>query len=277
MSLVPVDGGYSPSPYEPGGADFTQAQSDMDKLNRLTVTLNDYKDADATHGWFGVFDTFSNKSDKQALIKQQTLLEDDVKKHLFNIAAANERGQVSPTLLARVKSLGRQFDSRLWQDQASAFDGAGSGSSSTEAAFKRAMDDTRLQNALAQGNKPDVIPLSDTSSFMDQVHALDSKTESDVEKCKNGSTQADKEAAKAQLAGPDLAQVSALYIKIDRQIGVRPPTGGITGSKIDALPDGDAQKAAYLQQSKDLANLLRPGGALYRDAGVVDPFLIEVP
>lgn len=275
MPLVSVDGGYSPSPYEPGGADFTQAQSDMDKLNQLTVTQNDYKDANTTHGWFGMFDMFSNKSDKQALIKQQTRLEDDITKHLFDIAAANERGQVSPTLLAQAQSVGRQLNGRLWQDQAGALDGAGSGSSLTQAAFARAIDDTHLQRALAQGNTPDVIPLSDTSSFMDQVRALDSKIESDSKTSQSGPTQADKDAAKAELAGPDRAQVSALYIEIDRQIGIRTPTGGISSPKIDALPDGDAQKAAYLKQSGDLASLVRPGGTLFHAAGLIDPFMFE--
>lgn len=264
MSLSPISD-YAPPAYEPGSADFIQAQSDMEKLNQLKVTRNDYKDADATHGWFGMFDGFSNKSDKQHLIDQQTKLEDDISKHLHNIAAANEYGHVSSALLAQAQGIGRQWDSRLWQDEHNAFGGASIDSSLSSAAYERATGAYHLQNALTLANRPDAIALPETSTVIGQVNALDSKIGSDLETSHYGMTQADRDAAKAQLAGPDYRQVRDLYSRIDQQIGFRSLAGGISGPKIDALPDGDAQKTAYLKQHDDLAALLGRNGTLNND------------
>lgn len=264
MSIAPIND-YAPSPYEPGSSDFIQAQADMEKLSQLKVTKSDYKDADATHGWFGIFDTLSNKSDKQHLIGQQTQLEENISKHLHNIAAASEYGQVSPALLAQVQAIGRQLDSRLWQDENNAFGGAAIGSSLSSAAYDRASDAYHLQDALAFANTPDVIALSNTSTIIGQVNALDSKIRSDVDAYHFGMTQDACDAAKAQLVGPDYTQVLDLYSKINQQIGFGSLKGGISGPKIDALPDGDAQKTAYLKQHDDLAALLGRNGTLTND------------
>ena len=145
MSLAQI-GGYSPSPYEIGGADFTQAQKDINELNALKVTSNDYKDANASHGWFGIFNGFSDKSDKQALIKKQIQLEDDASRHLFNIAAANERGQVSASLLSQAQSLGESLQTRLSKDDQNASSADPSDKSSlAQDAYSRANPD-ELQN-----------------------------------------------------------------------------------------------------------------------------------
>jgi hypothetical protein len=272
MSLAPI-GGYSPSPYEIGGADLTQAQKDINELNALKVTQNDYKDANATHGWGGIFNGFSDKSDKQALIKKQIQLEDDASKHLFNIAASNERGQVSATLLAHAQSLGSTLQERLWQDEKNAFAGDPSGNGSlTQQAYERATpyEDHDLQDALKLANKPDAISLSGTSSFMDQVTALDGKIKGDLDTYHFGATQADRDAAKAQLVGPDSTKLSELTDKVDQQTGFLSITPGISGPKIAALPDGDPQKDAYIKQGNDLINLVRGNGTLFADAGLLD-------
>ena len=71
MSLSPISARAIPgdySPYDVGAADLSKAQSDLKQLSALKVTANDYKDANATHGWWGLFNGFSDKSAKQALI-----------------------------------------------------------------------------------------------------------------------------------------------------------------------------------------------------------------
>lgn len=269
MSLASVGGGgYSPSPYEVGGADFARVKADIEKLNALKVTQHDYKDANANHGWGGIFNGFSNKSDKQALIKQQTKLEDDASKHLFKIAAANERGQVSAGLLKQAEGLGNQLQGRLRQDYENATAGDPSNDSSlTQAAYERAFpyEDSDFQEALSLGNKPDVIPLSGTPAFMKQVNALDAKIKGDVETYKHGATQADRDAAKAQLSGSDETNLQHLFDKVDQQTGFLSLTGGVIGPKIAALPDGDPQKTAYIKQAGDLVNLVRDHGTLFED------------
>ncbi|HTH74920.1 MAG TPA: hypothetical protein VL635_10990 [Trinickia sp.] len=269
MSLASVGGGYAPSPYEVGSSDFAKAQADMEKLNALKVTEKDYKDANATHGWGGLFNTFSDKSAKQALIKQQTKLEDDISKHLFKIAAANERGQVSPSLLKAAQGLGDDLQGRLTQDEKNADAADPSDHSSlTQDAYDRAnpFADQNFQEALAFGNKPDVISLSDTPAFIKQVNALDTKIRGDIDTYQHGATQADRAAAKAQLSGQDQSKLQSLFDKVDQQTGfLQLTTPGVSGPKIASLPDGDPQKNAYLKQSEDLINLVRDNGTLFND------------
>lgn len=265
--------GYSPSPYEIGGSDLTQAKADIAKLKALKVTANDYKDADATHGWWGMFNMFSDKSDKQALIGRQTQLEDDASKHLFNIAAANERGEVSPALLKEAQTLAGDLQNRLRQDDtnASAADTMTNNtveiSPLSQAAYDRANpdEDHNLQDALALGNKPDAIPLSDTPSFMSQVNALDSKITSDINTYQHGATPAERAAAKTQLTGVDTTKLTDFFDQIDKQTGFMSFTPGTSGPKIASLPDGDPQKTAYIQQANDLINLVRGNGTLLKD------------
>lgn len=269
MSLAPVGGGYSPSPYEIGSSDFAQAQADIEKLNALKVTEKDYKDANATHGWGGIFNGFSDKSDKQALIKQQTKLEDDASKHLFKIAAANERGQVSASLLKAAQGLGNNLQGRLTQDEKNANAADPSDNSSlTQDANDRAnpREDHNLQDALAFGNKPDVISLTDTPAFMKQVDGLDTTIKGDIDTYQHGATQADRDAAKARLSGQDHTKLQSLFDKVDQQTGfLSLATPGVSGPKIAALPDGDPQKNAYIKQADDLIDLVRGNGTLSND------------
>jgi len=269
MAVAPIGGGgYAPAPYEIGASDFTGAQSILDKLDSLKVTKNDYKDAmddGLLHSWFG------DKDEKQKLIDQQTHLEDDALNHLYSIAAANERGQVSPTLLKQAQRLASGLDCRIWQDEenasAAAHDLGGDLPSGTS---ERDTKSIVLRLALAQGSEPDVIALSDTASFKDQVNALDRKIKADVDACQHGATQTDRDAARAQLLGPDDAKLNDLHDKLNRQTGVGSQPWGIDFLKISELPDGDPQKSAYIQQSKDLLALVNRGGALFEDRGLLD-------
>lgn len=271
MSLAPMGGGgYAPSPYEVGAADFAQAQKDIEKLNSLKVTKSDYKDATdegILHSWFG------NKDDKQKLIKQLTQLEDDASKHLQNISAANMRGQVSSGLLAQAQGLANTLSNRADQESANSLlnDISHSGSVSLDA-YERAINVDAVRTGLEKGTQPDAISLQGTAAFMDQVKQLDAKIKSDHDKFQFGATQADKDAAKAQLAGPDEKQLSALFDKVNAQTGGLVGEG-VVGPKLDALPDGDPQKEAYIKQCKDLNNLLRHGGTLSIDNDLLDSVL----
>jgi hypothetical protein len=268
MAVAPIGGGYAPAPYEIGASDFTGAQSILDKLDSLKVTKNDYKDAmddGLLHSWFG------DKDEKQKLIDQQTHLEDDALNHLYSIAAANERGQVSPTLLAQAQHLASGLDSRIWQDEENASAAARDlGGDLPSGTSERDTKSIVLRLALAQGSEPDVIALSDTASFKDQVNALDRKIRADVDAYQHGATQTDRDAAKAQLLGPDDAKLNDLHDKLNRQTGVGSQPWGIDFLKISELPDGDPQKSAYIQQSKDLLALVNRGGALFDDRGLLD-------
>lgn len=276
MSLSPISARAIPgdySPYDVGAADLSKAQSDLKQLSALKVTANDYKDANATHGWWGLFNGFSDKSAKQALINRQTALEDDASKHLFNVAAANERGQLSPAMLNEAQGLAAQLKGRLAQDytNASSTDTVSNSvlhvSQYSQTAYDRANPDEEhnLQGALAGGNQPDAIGLAGTPAFMSQVSALDKTITNDVSAYQNGATPAIRDAAKARLAGPDSAALADFFDQIDKQTGFVSMTNGISGPKIASLPDGDPQKAAYVQQYSDLINLVRGNGSLERD------------
>jgi hypothetical protein len=190
---------------------------------------------------------------------------------LYNIAAANVRGQISPALLTQAKALGGSLDERLWQDRGNAWatDTAKTISSLSRTAGDRYNHDYQLLSALEYGNRPDVIPLPDTPSFVDKVNALDSKIARDRDAYAYAGTQADKDAAKAQLLGPDRAQLDDLSSKAGIQGGFL-GTGDIDTAKIDSLPEGDAQKAAYAQQAQTLRALLHQGGKLYDDQQFLD-------
>ena len=274
MSLAPIGGGYAPAPYEVGAADFAQAQKDIEQLNSLKVTTKDYKDATnegLLHSWFG------DKDDKQKLIKQLGQLEDDASKHLQNIAAANVRGQVSSALLTQAQGLVDTLSNRAGQESANALlnDISHSGSVSMDA-YERAINVDAVRTGLEKGSQPDVISLQGTPAFMDQVKQLDGKIKSDHDKFLYGATQADRDAAKAQLAGPDEKQLSALFDKVNAQAGGLVGEG-VVGPKLDALPDGDAQKEAYLKQFKDLNNLLHHDGTLAIDNDLLDSALSPPP
>ena len=104
---------------------------------------------------------------------------------------------------------------------------------------------------------------------MDQVKAIDSKISNDVNTYKHGDTQAVRDAAKAQLTGPDSAKLDELTHKVDEQTGFLSISPGISGPKLAALPDGDPQKNAYIQQSKDLIRLVQGGGSLSEDSALI--------
>ncbi|AKJ68142.1 hypothetical protein PATSB16_20830 [Pandoraea thiooxydans] len=276
MSLAPISGRTIPgdsSPYDVGAADLSKAQSDLKQLSALKVTANDYKDANATHGWWGLFNGFSDKSAKQALINRQTALEDDASKHLFNVAAANERGQVSPSMLKQAQGLATDLSNRLAQDytNASSTDTLSGNvshiSQYSQTAYDRANPDEshNLQDALAGGNQPDAITLGGTPAFMKDVATLDKTITNDVNAYQYGATPAIRDAAKARLSGIDSTQLTDFFDQVDKQTGYVSITTGISGPKIASLPDGDPQKAAYLHQYSDLINLVRGNGSLERD------------
>ena len=280
MSLSPISARAIPgdySPYDVGAADLLKAQSDLKQLNALKVTANDYKDANATHGWWGMFNGLSDKSAKEALINRQTALEDDASKHLFNVAAANERGQLSPAMLSEAQGLAGQLKSRLAQDytNASSTDTVNNSvlhvSQYSQTAYDRANPDENhnLQDALAGGNRPDAISLGNTPAFMNDVSALDKTITTDINTYQNGATPAIRDAAKARLSGPDSAALADFFDQIDKQTGFVSMTNGISGPKIASLPDGDPQKAAYVQQYSDLINLVRGRGSLEHDNQVL--------
>ncbi|AKJ68141.1 hypothetical protein ABW99_07880 [Pandoraea thiooxydans] len=256
-----------------GDSDLQVAQCELKQLSALKVTAKDYKDANATHGWWGIFNTFSDKSAKQALIKYQTALEDDVSKHLANVAAANVRGQVSPSMLKQAQGLASQLSSRLAQDciNASSTDTVSGNvwhiSQYSQTAYERANPDEgrNLQDALARGNQPDAIKPADMPAFMKDVSALDKTITADVNAYEHGATPAIREAAKTRLSGIDAAQLTDFFDRVDEQTGSGSTTSGISGPKIASLPDGDPQKAAYIHQYSDLINLVHGNGSLEHD------------
>lgn len=255
MSLAPAGASeYMPSPYEVGASDYTQAQSGLDQLSALSVTQNDYKSGN--HG----------------LIDQQIKLEDEIAQHVSHIAEANERGQVSSSLLTHTQSLYKELQSRLAQDDQNASDADLFGSKPLSmTAYTRDHDSGLLQDALMKGNAPDVISLGDTSSFMDKVNALDLKIKTDLNNYNNtkGATHDD---AEAQLVGPDSEQLTDFINMVHQQAGYEGSLGGIIGPKLESLQGDDPQKRAYINQSDQLLRLVSAdGGTLFQDSALLAP------
>ncbi|AKJ68140.1 hypothetical protein PATSB16_20790 [Pandoraea thiooxydans] len=290
MSLSPISaqaGSSGFSPYDVGAADLQKAQNDLKQLSALKVTANDYKDANATHGWWGIFNGFSDKSAKQALINRQTALEDDASKHLFSVAAANERGQLSPAMLKQAQGLAAKLSDRLWQDDTNASatntpggDGVAphfSQYSQTADERARPQEDHDLKEALAGGNQPDVISLSQTPKVIKQALALDAAIRSDINTYEHGSSAAARSAAHARLAGADYTEMFDLSDRVSAQTGFLRATPGVSKPKIASLPDGDPQKAAYVRQYSDLINLVLNNGPLERDHQMLPDALSGIP
>ncbi|AKJ68143.1 hypothetical protein PATSB16_20840 [Pandoraea thiooxydans] len=265
MNEFPRGGGsYSPdlSPYDVGTADLWQAQADLKQLNSLKLNVGDYKTAE--HGWGGY------KIYMQKLIGHQTQLEDDVSKSLSNIAAAYQRGEISPSVVKRAQVLSDKLLSRLLQDSNKATQADRSGNSSLAwDAYMRDQNAIDKSDALNDGCQPDAVRLVDTPLFERQAATLDKTIAADINTYEHGATPAARNAAHARLAGIDSATLTDLYDRSEAQTGFVPgfdiEAPGIAWGKAVALPDGDPQKAGYFQQRNDLIDLETGSGSLYRD------------
>lgn len=280
MTIAAISG-YLSSHYDVRSHnDLVDAQNDVAVINKMNVSGKDYKDAEATHGWGGILNPFTDKYAKESLITTQNNLEKDAEQHLVNIAAANVHRQVSPAVLKQAQTVAGELQKRLDQNVNSALqanqDDYANGHDSQEVDVADDLQDipyaagimpASLTQLLEVGSKPDAIPLSGTQSFINGVLALDKHIVHDFNEL-GSHDQATAGAARKQLLGPDLKKFDAVASEVWNQAL---PSDGTDAMKAAVLPNGDPEKTAWLAQEHRLLALYTPAppGSLIPDLDYV--------
>lgn len=234
---------------DPQASALRKAQKAMKELDGLKVTSETYADAeDAKSNWN--WNWITGDDAQKGKIAEQTKLENEVEKHLSAIAAANVRdpGSVDQKVMKAASKLEERWSTRLREDYQRATDTDAYGLD----AYIAMSDSHALDRALNE-SKPDVIPLNETKSFLNQVTTLHDKID-DARWVFESGVSNEAERAKAR------KDVEKHWNDMQKKIDLVDAQAGrfwsaLTDIKIGALPDGDPLKTAYQNQDKALIDL----------------------
>ena len=249
------------SPYSVGVPELQSAQAAMEKLGALKTSPQTYVGANAAllspsnlSSWVSHLTT--GRERPATTIEEQTEDEDAVTDPLKRIAAANVRGEVQPGVLRQAQTLDDTLMDRLTADYNNASQAAGdSHPDSLQTAYNRTGDGWELHTAL-NDVRPDVVSLDQTPTFLTEADSFNQKVQTDAAALHSASSPAAHDAAIVSLQD-DEKQLDKLYGLVDTQAGDA-IGGGISGTKILALPDDDPLSTVYQKQAHDLIDLTLP-------------------